>query len=68
MQGKPISEKELLQKAFSALLDGDTAERDRLCDLAKHKQKQRVRVQEGGPSPVDLVLGEDGITFEPTKK
>jgi len=49
-----IDPEELIKKAFQALLDGDLAERDRLCALAQHVLKQRVRFLEGG----ELMPGE----------
>ena len=50
-----------MRDAFAALLNGDTAERDRQCALAKHIINQEIRKKEGGPSPVELALGPDGI-------
>lgn len=40
-----MTAEEALRAAFAALLRGDTAERDRLCDLAKdlHEQEERIR-------------------------
>ena len=49
-----MSDRELLRKAWGALLEGDTDERDRLCNILEHRHKQRVRVKEGGP----LIVGE----------
>lgn len=37
-----ITQKDLLKKAFAALLRGDTKERDRLCDLAQKMVDQKL--------------------------
>lgn len=38
-----------IRAAFQALLRGDTAERDRLCALAKNIMLARERLEAGGP-------------------
>jgi|HubBroStandDraft_6_1064221.scaffolds.fasta_scaffold1386666_1 hypothetical protein len=59
-----MTERELLQAAFAALLRGDTTERDRLIELAKAKIDHRVRVdertQQQNAKPIPLVRQPDG--------
>jgi hypothetical protein len=59
-----MTERELLQAAFAALLRGDTTERDRLIELAKAKTDHRVRVdertQQQNAKPIPLVRQPDG--------
>jgi hypothetical protein len=38
---EPVTDEDLLRAAFQALLRGDTAERDRLCDRIKARQSAR---------------------------
>jgi hypothetical protein len=59
-----MTEQELLRAAFAALLRGDTAERDRLIDMAKAKVDHRIRVdersQQQNAKPIPLVKQPDG--------
>ena len=60
--------KDCLRDGFTALLRGDTKERDEQMRLAKHIMGQDIRIKEGGPSPVDLAKGPDGIYIPKTNK
>lgn len=47
-----------LKKAFAALLRGDTAERDRYCDLAKNLMSVAERLEAGEPPARAVAVGE----------
>lgn len=57
-----------LKDGFAALLRGDTNERDRQVKMAEHIRAQQIRIKENGPSPVDLMLGPDGICIPKQKE
>jgi hypothetical protein len=44
-----MSPDDCLKAAWNALLRGDLAERDRMCDLAKNLMNAGERVRSGGP-------------------
>lgn len=59
------TDEDLMRAAFAALLKGDTATRDKLCDVVRGRMMARIQVAEREPpKPVDLEKLPDG-TYAP---